>query len=157
MDDKIIAVCADDPEFRHYNDIKDLPPHRLAEIRRFFEDCIHFYKLLILCYVNRTFVYKIRCFDASIWTLFNLVLRQEEREQRGSGERLPPRGRCHQSYQALNVSLISPKNCAKYDHFFLINPWQMATFLIKLHRGSLIFYRCFTSVQNLSRHGSWRV
>ncbi|XP_062000558.1 soluble inorganic pyrophosphatase-like [Rosa rugosa] len=37
-DDKIIAVCADDPEFRHYNDIKDLAPHRLAEIRRFFED-----------------------------------------------------------------------------------------------------------------------
>ncbi|KAG6549157.1 hypothetical protein Mapa_009383 [Marchantia paleacea] len=38
MDDKIIAVCADDPEFRHYKDIKELPPHRLAEIRRFFED-----------------------------------------------------------------------------------------------------------------------
>ncbi|PKA59389.1 Soluble inorganic pyrophosphatase [Apostasia shenzhenica] len=37
-DDKIIAVCEDDPEFRHYNDIKDLAPHRLAEIRRFFED-----------------------------------------------------------------------------------------------------------------------
>uniref|UniRef100_A0A453GXQ4 Soluble inorganic pyrophosphatase n=1 Tax=Aegilops tauschii subsp. strangulata TaxID=200361 RepID=A0A453GXQ4_AEGTS len=37
-DDKIIAVCADDPEYRHFNDIKDLPPHRLAEIRRFFED-----------------------------------------------------------------------------------------------------------------------
>lgn len=44
-DDKIIAVCADDPEYKHYNDIKDLPPHRLAEIRRFFEDCI----LLIYC------------------------------------------------------------------------------------------------------------
>lgn len=41
-DDKIIAVCADDPEYRHYQDIKDLPPHRLAEIRRFFEDCILF-------------------------------------------------------------------------------------------------------------------
>lgn len=39
-DDKIIAVCADDPEYRHYSDIKELPPHRLAEIRRFFEDCI---------------------------------------------------------------------------------------------------------------------
>ncbi|KAI3691930.1 hypothetical protein L6452_31733 [Arctium lappa] len=37
-DDKIIAVCADDPEYRHYNDINQLPPHRLAEIRRFFED-----------------------------------------------------------------------------------------------------------------------
>ena len=39
-DDKIIAICEDDPEFRHIRDIKDLPPHRLAEIRRFFEDCI---------------------------------------------------------------------------------------------------------------------
>jgi len=39
-DDKIIAVCADDPEFRHYTSLKELPPHRLAEIRRFFEDCI---------------------------------------------------------------------------------------------------------------------
>jgi inorganic pyrophosphatase len=37
-DDKIIAVCADDPEYRHFKDIKELPPHRLAEIRRFFED-----------------------------------------------------------------------------------------------------------------------
>ncbi|KAL6496232.1 Soluble inorganic pyrophosphatase 4 [Orobanche gracilis] len=37
-DDKIIAVCADDPEYRNYTDIKELPPHRLAEIRRFFED-----------------------------------------------------------------------------------------------------------------------
>ncbi|GAB2291155.1 V-ATPase V0 sector subunit c'' [Dionaea muscipula] len=37
-DDKIIAVCADDPEYRHYTDFKELPPHRLAEIRRFFED-----------------------------------------------------------------------------------------------------------------------
>ncbi|CAN1190599.1 Soluble inorganic pyrophosphatase PPA1 [Linum perenne] len=37
-DDKIIAVCADDPDVRHYRDIKELPPHRLAEIRRFFEE-----------------------------------------------------------------------------------------------------------------------
>eukprot|EP00244_Chara_vulgaris_P007272 TRINITY_DN2732_c0_g1_i1.p1 TRINITY_DN2732_c0_g1~~TRINITY_DN2732_c0_g1_i1.p1 ORF type:complete len:235 (+),score=49.20 TRINITY_DN2732_c0_g1_i1:98-706(+) len=37
-DDKIIAVCADDPEFRHLNGIGDLSPHRLAEIKRFFED-----------------------------------------------------------------------------------------------------------------------
>jgi inorganic pyrophosphatase len=40
-DDKIIAVCEDDPEFRQCKDIKDLPPHRLAEIRRFFEDCMY--------------------------------------------------------------------------------------------------------------------
>ncbi|CAN6568443.1 hypothetical protein ACFX13_001032 [Malus domestica] len=37
-DDKIIAVCADDPAYNHYTDIKELPPHRLTEIRRFFED-----------------------------------------------------------------------------------------------------------------------
>ncbi|XBJ11732.1 hypothetical protein VPH35_016383 [Triticum aestivum] len=37
-DDKLIAVCVDDPEYRHLNDLKELSPHRLAEIRRFFED-----------------------------------------------------------------------------------------------------------------------
>ncbi|KAL5207487.1 hypothetical protein ABZP36_031922 [Zizania latifolia] len=37
-DDKIIAVCADDPEYRHYKDINEIPPHRLQEIRCFFED-----------------------------------------------------------------------------------------------------------------------
>ncbi len=34
QDDKIIAVHADDPEFRDYDDINQLPKHRLAEIRR---------------------------------------------------------------------------------------------------------------------------
>jgi hypothetical protein len=48
-DDKIIAVCADDPEYRHYTDIKELPPHRLAEIRRFFEDCILSPSLKLKC------------------------------------------------------------------------------------------------------------
>uniref|UniRef100_A0A0D9YHW6 Soluble inorganic pyrophosphatase n=1 Tax=Oryza glumipatula TaxID=40148 RepID=A0A0D9YHW6_9ORYZ len=37
-DDKIIAVCVDDPEYRHYNDLSELSPHRVQEIRRFFED-----------------------------------------------------------------------------------------------------------------------
>jgi inorganic pyrophosphatase len=41
-DDKIIAVHAHDPEFNHYEDIAELPPHRLLEVRRFFED----YKVL---------------------------------------------------------------------------------------------------------------
>ena len=41
-DDKIIAVHADDPEFNHYSSIKELPPHRMREIKRFFED----YKVL---------------------------------------------------------------------------------------------------------------
>jgi inorganic pyrophosphatase len=33
-DDKIIAVHADDPEFKGFSDISQLPPHRLAEIKR---------------------------------------------------------------------------------------------------------------------------
>jgi inorganic pyrophosphatase len=36
-DNKIIAVCVDDPEFKDYNDISELPPFRLAEIRGFFQ------------------------------------------------------------------------------------------------------------------------
>eukprot|EP00891_Asterochloris_glomerata_P000739 jgi/Astpho2/739/fgenesh1_pm.00015_%23_10_t len=38
QDDKIIAVHADDPDFMHFTDVSQLPPHRLAEIRRFFAD-----------------------------------------------------------------------------------------------------------------------
>ncbi len=37
-DDKIIAVHANDPEFSQYNSINELPPHRLKEVQRFFED-----------------------------------------------------------------------------------------------------------------------
>jgi inorganic pyrophosphatase len=42
QDDKIIAVHVDDPEYAHYRDVADLPPHRLREIQRFFLD----YKVL---------------------------------------------------------------------------------------------------------------
>lgn len=37
-DDKIIAVHAHDPEYSHYESIDELPPHRLTEVKRFFED-----------------------------------------------------------------------------------------------------------------------
>lgn len=45
-DDKIIAVHADDPEFKGFTDINQLPPHRLAEIKRCvcFFDCLHAYR-----------------------------------------------------------------------------------------------------------------
>ena len=41
-DDKIIAVHANDPEYVHYNSIYELPPHRMMEVSRFFQD----YKIL---------------------------------------------------------------------------------------------------------------
>lgn len=41
-DDKIIAVHLDDPEVNHITSIDQLPPHRMKEIQRFFED----YKIL---------------------------------------------------------------------------------------------------------------
>lgn len=37
-DDKVIAVHIDDPEYAHYESIAHLPPHRMSEVRRFFED-----------------------------------------------------------------------------------------------------------------------
>lgn len=42
LDDKIIAVHLDDPEFKDFTTISQLPAHRFKEIKRFFED----YKLL---------------------------------------------------------------------------------------------------------------
>jgi len=37
-DDKLIAVAAGDPSVNHYNDISELPPHFISEMRSFFED-----------------------------------------------------------------------------------------------------------------------
>jgi inorganic pyrophosphatase len=37
-DDKIIAVHRADPEYNDYDDIVDLPAHKMREIARFFED-----------------------------------------------------------------------------------------------------------------------
>ena len=37
-DDKIIGVHVDDPEFAHYTSIDQLPPHRLKEVKQFFEE-----------------------------------------------------------------------------------------------------------------------
>jgi inorganic pyrophosphatase len=42
QDDKIIAIHVDDPEYEHYRDVSELPPHRLKEMERFFLD----YKVL---------------------------------------------------------------------------------------------------------------
>lgn len=42
QDDKIVAVHLDDPEYAQYESIDQLPPHRMQEIRKFFED----YKIL---------------------------------------------------------------------------------------------------------------
>jgi inorganic pyrophosphatase len=37
-DDKLIAVHADDPTYADASDISEIPPHRLRELKRFFED-----------------------------------------------------------------------------------------------------------------------
>ncbi|MEO6847935.1 MAG: inorganic diphosphatase [Chthoniobacterales bacterium] len=37
-DDKVIAVPIGDPEYNSYRNVAELPPHRLAVLRRFFED-----------------------------------------------------------------------------------------------------------------------
>ena len=42
IDDKIIAVSANDPVYQDHNRLDDLPDHKLREIQRFFQD----YKVL---------------------------------------------------------------------------------------------------------------
>jgi inorganic pyrophosphatase len=37
-DDKIISVATNDPEFNSYIEARDLPPHRLLVLKRFFQD-----------------------------------------------------------------------------------------------------------------------
>jgi inorganic pyrophosphatase len=38
LDHKIIAVPLNDPEYNSYHDVHQLPPHKLAVLKRFFED-----------------------------------------------------------------------------------------------------------------------
>ncbi len=38
VDDKIIAVATNDPEFSNYIEVRGLPSHRLLVLRRFFQD-----------------------------------------------------------------------------------------------------------------------
>ena len=37
-DHKIIAVAINDPEFNHFREAAEMPPHRLTMLRRFFQD-----------------------------------------------------------------------------------------------------------------------
>jgi inorganic pyrophosphatase len=37
-DDKLVAVHADDPEYADFEDVSELPQHRMRELRQFFED-----------------------------------------------------------------------------------------------------------------------
>ena len=37
-DDKIIGVHVDDPEYRDYRDLGEVSEHRLAVVKRFFDD-----------------------------------------------------------------------------------------------------------------------
>mgnify|MGYP000888549884 CR=1 FL=1 len=41
-DDKVIAIHVDDPEYNHIKKLSDLAPHKIAEMRQFFES----YKVL---------------------------------------------------------------------------------------------------------------
>ncbi len=37
-DHKVLAVAVNDPEFNSFQEARELPPHRLAMLRRFFQD-----------------------------------------------------------------------------------------------------------------------
>ena len=38
LDHKIIAVATADPEYNSYHEASELPPHKMAMVRRFFQD-----------------------------------------------------------------------------------------------------------------------
>ena len=77
LDHKIMAVGLGDPDYNGYRKLKDLPPHRLAVIRRFFED----YKVLENKSVVVKNFYPVR--DAR--TVFDAALKRYQAKANTSG------------------------------------------------------------------------
>ena len=83
-DHKIIAVALGDPDYNGHRDLKNLPPHRLAVIRRFFKD----YKAL----ENKSVVVKDFCPVRDARTVFVAALKRYRKalpEQRVFAKEFP--------------------------------------------------------------------
>jgi inorganic pyrophosphatase len=73
-DDKIIAVAGNDMSVNYINDLSELPPHTLVELRRFFEDykMLEHKNVIVEQFMNREKAYEI--------ILESMKLYQEKRE-----------------------------------------------------------------------------
>lgn len=60
-DDKIIAVAQNDMSVNHIEDIEELPPHTLVEMKRFFEDYknLEQKQVIVKRFLNKEEAYKI--------------------------------------------------------------------------------------------------
>ncbi len=61
VDDKIIAVAKNDMSVNYINDINELPPHTVVELKRFFEDykTLENKKVKVSHFINKADAYKI--------------------------------------------------------------------------------------------------
>jgi inorganic pyrophosphatase len=60
-DDKIIAVAGNDMSVNYLNDLSELPPHTLVELKKFFEDykMLEHKNVIVEQFLNREKAYEI--------------------------------------------------------------------------------------------------
>jgi inorganic pyrophosphatase len=82
-DDKIIAVAKNDMSVNYINDIEELPPHTLIEMRRFFEDYknLEQKQVIVKRFLNKEEAYKI--IQESI-DLYNITFPDEKAAYKNS-------------------------------------------------------------------------